>query len=118
MAIVFVAVVFVMSGVLRLAVYARKEEIEIMQLVGATPGFIRGPFLVAGAMQGSIASLLALLAVEGLRSSVMSYGNQRSVALLDLVAAQPLSQSMAGSLLLLGLLVSLAGSYFSVRQSV
>ncbi len=116
--IVFVAVVFVMSGVLRLAVYARREEIEIMQLVGATPGFIRGPFLVAGAVQGLIASLLAILSVEVLRSSVISYGTRGSVAMLDLVAAQPLSPPLAGSLLLLGLLVSLAGSYSSVRQSV
>ncbi len=117
-ALVFVAVVFVMSSVLRLAVYARREEIEIMHLVGATPGFIRGPFLVAGAVQGSIASLLALLSVEGLRASVISYGNQGSVALLDLIAAEPLAPSLAGSLFLLGFLVSLVGSYSSVRQSV
>jgi len=40
-ALVLLAVVFVMSSVLRLAVYARRDEIEIMQLVGASPGFIR-----------------------------------------------------------------------------
>ena len=42
-ALVFLAVVFVMGSVLRLAVFARRDEIQIMQLVGATPGFIRGP---------------------------------------------------------------------------
>ena len=46
--LVFAAVVFVMASVLRLAVYARRNEIEIMLLVGATPAFVRGPFLMAG----------------------------------------------------------------------
>ena len=117
-ALVLIAVVFVMGSVLRLAVLARSEEIEIMKLVGATPGFIRGPFLVAGTVQGLVAALLALLAVEGLRLSVFSYGNQASGALLDLVGARPLSVTLMASLLLLGLLVSLTGAYVSVRSSV
>jgi len=116
-ALVFLAVVFVMGSVLRLAVFARQDEIEIMQLVGATPGFIRGPYLVAGAVQGLIASLLALLLVEGVRSAATATADTSAVALLDLVAARPLSVDMAGLLLLLGLLVSLTGSYVSVRPS-
>lgn len=116
-ALVFLAVVFVMGSVLRLAVFARRDEIEIMQLVGATPGFIRGPYLVAGAVQGLIASLLALLLVEGVRSAATATADTSAVALLELVAARPLSVDMAGLLLLLGLLVSLTGSYVSVRPS-
>jgi len=116
-ALVFLAVVFVMGSVLRLAVFARRDEIQIMQLVGATPGFIRGPYLVAGALQGLIASLLALLLVEGVRSTATAAADTSTVALLDLVAARPLSVDMTGLLLLLGVLVSLIGSYVSVRPS-
>jgi cell division transport system permease protein len=116
-ALVFLAVVFVMGSVLRLAVFARRDEIEIMRLVGATPGFIRGPYLVAGAVQGLIASVLALLLVEGIRSAASATVATNAVALLDLVAARPLSVDMTGLLLLLGLLVSLTGSYVSVRPS-
>lgn len=116
-ALVFLAVVFVMGSVLRLAVFARQDEIQIMQLVGATPGFIRGPYLVAGAVQGLIASALALLLVEGVRSGATAAADASAAALLDLVAARPLSLDMAGLLLLLGLLVSLTGSYVSVRPS-
>lgn len=116
-ALVFVAVVFVMGSVLRLAVYARRDEIEIMQLVGATPGFIRGPYLVAGAAQGLVASVLALFLVESVRRSATAAGGADAVGLLDLVAAHPLSAGMTALLLLLGLLVSLTGSYVSVRPS-
>ena len=115
-ALVLLAVVFVMSSVLRLAVYARRDEIEIMQLVGASPGFIRGPFLVAGLAQGLIASVVALAIVEGLRR--LSLGSPimgNSPILTDLLAAQPLSVGFGALLILLGVVVSLAGSYFAVR---
>lgn len=115
--LVFAVVVFIMASVLRLAVHARRTEIEIMELVGATPGFIRGPFLVAGFGQGLIGALLALFAVEAVRRAALLYAGSDSGALLDLVAAQPLAPSLAGLLVLLGLTVSLAGSYFAVRPS-
>jgi cell division transport system permease protein len=114
--LIFGAVVFVVASVLRLAVYRRRDEIEIMRLVGATPGFIRGPFLVAGAAQGLIASLVALLLVESIRSAALAYTGSGSLALLELVAAQPLARNFAAILLVVGLFVSLAGSYFSVGE--
>jgi cell division transport system permease protein len=117
--LVFVAVVFVMGSVLRLAVLARQEEIEIMQLVGATPAFIRGPYLVAGALQGLLAATLALVLVEAVRRAGQAAGEALPAGmLLDLVAARPLTPETAGLLALAGLLVGIAGSYISVRQSV
>ena len=115
--LVFVAVVFVMSSVLRLAVYARRDEIDIMLLVGATPAFVRGPFLVAGVAQGLISSAVALALVELARRGALAYGESRSLALLDLVTARPIPWSLAGMLILVGLVVSFAGSFFAVRRS-
>ena len=117
MTTVFLAVVFVMGSVLRLAVLARSAEIEIMQLVGATPGFIRGPYLVAGAAQGIVAALLSLLLVETVRSAVLASMASRGAVLTELVGAQPLGIASSGLLLLLGLLVGVAGSYVSVRPA-
>lgn len=54
------AVVFIVSNTIRLTVYARRDELEIMSLVGATRLFIKMPFLLEGVMQGVIGGLLAL----------------------------------------------------------
>ncbi len=116
--IVLAAVIFVMSSVLRLAVFSRRDEIDIMRLVGATPAFIRGPFLVAGAVSGLVASGIALVLLEGVRRTVLSAAGAGSAVLLDLLAAHALSGQLSGALVLVGLLVSTVGSYFAVRDSV
>jgi cell division transport system permease protein len=116
--LVFVAVAFVMASVLRLAVYARRNEIEIMLLVGATPAFVRGPFLVAGLGQGVLASSVALLLVEVVRRAALAYSGSGTVALLDLLAASPLSLNLSLLLLLVGLTVSSVGAYFAVLRSL
>ncbi|RLB69840.1 MAG: ABC transporter permease, partial [Deltaproteobacteria bacterium] len=51
---------FVVTNTIKLNVYARKEELEIMRLVGATNMFIQGPFLVEAFLQGLLGSSLAL----------------------------------------------------------
>ncbi len=59
--IAFAAVAALIIGAaIRLAVFARREEIRIMRLVGATNSFIRRPFLLEGLMAGAAGSLLAL----------------------------------------------------------
>ena len=108
---------FVIASVLRLAVYARRDEIDIMLLVGATPGFVRGPFLVAGFVQGLVGSALAVILVEVVRRSILAYTGANSGALLSLIAFNPLSGWKVFLLLSCGILVSLAGSFFAVRNS-
>lgn len=64
------------ASVIRLTLYARRDEISIMRMVGASGFFIRVPFLVEGALQGLLGGLLALLALWGgaqaLRSHALS----------------------------------------------
>jgi cell division transport system permease protein len=43
--------------------YARRDELEIMNLVGAPPAFVRGPFIMEGVLQGGIGALIALIAL-------------------------------------------------------
>ena len=50
----------IISAAVRLAIFARRDEIEIMRLVGATSGFIRRPFLIEGLLTGIAGSLIAL----------------------------------------------------------
>ena len=50
----------IIATAVRVAVFARKDEIEIMRLVGATDGFIRRPFLIEGAIAGLLGGLVAV----------------------------------------------------------
>ena len=54
------AAALTVANVVRLALWARRDELEIMQLVGAPQTFIRGPFVMEGVLQGGIGALLAL----------------------------------------------------------
>ena len=53
--------VIIIGSTIRMAVLARAREIAVMRLVGATDGFIRSPFLIEGALKGTLGGLLALL---------------------------------------------------------
>lgn len=56
-----VAAVALIANTIHMAIYARREEIEIMRLVGASNWFVRTPFLIEGAAEGFIGALLAVL---------------------------------------------------------
>jgi cell division transport system permease protein len=58
-----VAAALTVANVVRLALFVRREEIEIMQLVGAPPVYVRGPFVVEGLLQGCLGALGALAAL-------------------------------------------------------
>lgn len=62
-AVFTVVSVLIIFNTIRMALFTRSEEIRIMKLIGATPGYIRGPFLVEAALYGVIAGLLAAGAV-------------------------------------------------------
>lgn len=53
--------IIIIGSTIRMAVLARSREIAIMRLVGATDGFIRAPFLVEGALKGTLGGVLALI---------------------------------------------------------
>lgn len=112
--VVFGAVAFVMSSVMRLAVHARREEIEIMLLVGAPPSLVRGPFLAAGFFQGLAGSAAAIVLVEWVRRLGLGLFDPRP-ALLDLLVGRALTPALLASLVGAGLLVSCASAFFAAR---
>jgi len=61
-----VAVLFIVSNTIKLTIYARRDELEVMSLVGATRFFIKAPFLIEGIIQGGAGALLAVILLLGL----------------------------------------------------
>ena len=58
---------FIISNTIRLSIYSRQKEIELMLLIGATPRFVKIPFLLEGAFQGLVGSVLALIFISGVQ---------------------------------------------------
>lgn len=59
------AVLFIVSNTIKLTVYARKEELELLGLVGATRFFMKAPFLIEGILQGALGALCSLILLTG-----------------------------------------------------
>ena len=112
--LIFIAMVFI-NNTIRLAILARRKEIAIMRLVGASNGFIRGPFLMEGALHAIIGSLLAVGCLELLRNLVLPKV-QGALAFL------PFDLSLNSFLLIYlvlvvaGLLIGLIGSALAMRR--
>ena len=115
--VVLTAVAFVVSGVLRLTVYARRDEIDIMHLVGAPPMLVRGPFLVAGAAQGLMGGLLALLLVETARRAARGYAGAIPGGLFDLAAGSPLPLGPSCFVVFVGAALGFVSAWFAVREA-
>ena len=59
--ILVLAGVFTISNIIRLTVYARQDELDIMRLVGATRAYVKGPFVLEGMIQGGLGGLVSVL---------------------------------------------------------
>lgn len=109
----FVAL-FVIVNTIRIAVHARRDEIEIMKLVGATDWFVRWPFILEGMLVGAFGALVALGALYAASGPVTS-------ALIGFLDILPVSlgptfmTQLAAGVLGFALLVGAGGATLSVR---
>jgi len=86
-AVLTVAAMFIIANIISLMVFARREEITIMRMIGATKWFVRGPFLIWGLVQGALGGIVAGGLMLGIWK-VMSYYAWRDVS-VDLEALLP-----------------------------
>ena len=102
--------------VVRLSFDAQREELEIMQLVGAPLGFIRGPFVAEGVLQGGIGALAAIAALwAAFLVADVAWGDQVAQALEGL-RPQFLPWRAAAGLVVGGLLLGGAGGAIASRH--
>lgn len=115
--VIGVAVMFIIATTVRLALYARAEEIVIMQLVGATAWFIKMPFFLEGVLQGVLGASLAVGLLYGLFSLLITWLRPMVEVFLDLSLFQFLPSLAIGSLILGGALLGGLGSMFSLGRT-
>ena len=112
--LVFIALVFI-NNTIRLAIMARRKEIAIMRLVGASNGFIRGPFLMEGALHAVIGAALAIGCIELLRNFALPR-LQASLAFLPIEVDPNMFLFIYLILLVAGLIIGLIGSMLAMRR--
>lgn len=110
------AALLIVANTIRLAVYARRDELDILALVGASRTFVRVPFLLEGTIQGLFGGLLALLILFGsyeLLLPQLEYGLELVLGRAELgffTTAQSIGLVSAGALLgLLGSITAMIG---------
>ncbi|EDP98441.1 permease-like cell division protein FtsX [Kordia algicida OT-1] len=106
----FVAALLINSSI-RLSVYAKRFTIKTMQMVGATKGFIRKPFIWNSIKMGIIAAILALAGMAG----VLYYVN-KSLPQLQLANDKILIGSVFAGILVIGILITLVSSFFATQR--
>lgn len=111
--------IFIISYTIKLTVHARRREISIMKYVGATNGFIRGPFIIEGIIIGLVSAIITLV-ILGLCYDALINGIGESV-LLQNMRVRLLSFSDMFYLILsvylgLGVGIGILGSVISMRK--
>lgn len=110
----FVAFVFI-NNTIRLAISARRREIAIMRLVGASNGFIRGPFLMEGALEALIGALLSIGALQ-LVISVVLPRLESSLQFLAIAVDPAIVGFTYVILIVVGLVIGLFGSAIAMGR--
>lgn len=112
--LLFLAILFIVTNTIKLTVFARKNEVEILRLVGATNAFIKTPFLIEGSIQGLLGGLFALIILlAGYIAVMMRADFKIGFASLDIVFVSP---HMAVFLLLMSTIIGLLGSSIALSR--
>lgn len=111
-----IAAALTVANVVRLAAYARRDEIEIMQLVGAPLAYVRGPFIVEGVLQGGVGALVALLSLAvAFAAARARYGSMAAEA-LGLGSITFLPAELCVLLIVGGMLLGCVGGFVVARN--
>ena len=110
----FIAFIFI-NNTIRLSITARRREIAIMRLVGASNGFIRGPFVTEGVLQALLGALLSIGVLELVRNFLMPRV-MNMVSWWQFEIPLEVYLMTYGALILVGLVIGLFGSAIAMRR--
>ena len=109
--LLLVVAIALINNTVRLAIYSRRFLIRTMHLVGATPWFIKRPFLVQSLMQGLVAAVLAIGLLTAMIQVCIRFLPDLG-ALVDMLAMATVFAGTIG----LGILIALCSTWFAVRR--
>ncbi len=110
------AELFIISNTIRLTVFARRREIQIMKYVGATNGFIRWPFLFEGMVIGLIGSIIASSLLWFSYDLVLKEIEAAGLIFLSLIPLWPFMPYVSLFILAAGIIIGGLGSAISLRK--
>lgn len=112
--VLLITAVFIISNAIKLTLYARRREIRIMKLVGATNWFVRVPLIIEGVVFGAVGALAAslLLRIGG------GYASRtvESMPFMAQFSSQVQPAQLAFALMMLGVAIGAVGSFVSIRR--
>ncbi|MDE3206488.1 MAG: ABC transporter permease [Acidobacteriota bacterium] len=114
---VLIAAVALIVNTIQLAIFARRREVAVMKLVGATNWFIRVPFMLEGFIHGITGALIAFGLTYGLRNWIASFASDPTILGSNRLYVSPVEAILTGVVLLgVGVVVGALGSAFAVRR--
>ena len=110
----FMAAVFFVANTIRLVLYSRRHEIEIMRLVGAEDPFIKAPFYIEGIIQGALGGAIGLVAL--FIAFLLISSSVQPVSGAEMLQIRFLPLPLLAGILLSGMLVGWLGCFVSLKQ--
>lgn len=119
--IVFIVIsMLIIFNTIRMAIFNRRDELVIMRLLGATPGYIKGPFVVETMLYGAVAAVISLVVVASLFAIASSTLEASSLGLLDIDYSGRFFKNNLWLILTtqitVGILIGAASSAFATRR--
>lgn len=114
-ALFFIFAAFIISNTIRLTVYARRQEIKIMQMVGATNWFIRMPFLIEGATIGMIGGIIACLLTYATSHYAGTWATEL-VPILGKLTSRLDPYYLYGGIIVVGWIMGIIGTMISMQR--
>jgi cell division transport system permease protein len=113
----FFTAIFLISNTIKITIIARRREIKIMRLVGATNTFIRWPFFLEGLWLGIVGSILPIILISIAYYRAYDYiGPKLTGTFIKILPFNPFMYQVSGILILMGALIGVWGSVMSVRK--
>ena len=114
---VMVGAVALIVNTIQLAIFARRREVAVMKLVGATNWFIRIPFMLEGLVHGIVGAVIAFAITYGVRNTIASFVGNETMIGTNRLYVSPHEAILTGIVILvIGAVVGVVGSTFAVRR--